>query len=76
MIKTLSDFYYQQLSNPKKDAFTQKENGKWTSLSTEEFIKKAKQFSSGLIQLGIQKGDKVAVISNNRTEWHLIDLAV
>ncbi|PCI96815.1 MAG: long-chain fatty acid--CoA ligase [Flavobacteriales bacterium] len=76
MIKTLSDFYYQQLSNSKKDAFTQKENGKWTSLSTEEFIKKAKQFSSGLIQLGIQKGDKVAVISNNRTEWHLIDLAV
>lgn len=77
MIKTLSEFYYHQLSNkPKKDAFTQKEDGKWVSLSSEEFIKKAKQFSTGLLNLGIQKGDRVAVISNNRTEWHLTDLAV
>ena len=43
MIKTLSEFYYYQLNNnPKKDAFTQKENGKWNSVSIEEFIKKAK----------------------------------
>ena len=76
MIKTLAQFYYHQLSSPIKDAFTQKENGKWISLSTEEFINKAKQFSSGLIKLGVQKGDRVAVISNNRTEWHLTDLAV
>lgn len=77
MIKTLPEFYYHQLSNkPKKDAFTQKEDGKWVSLSSEEFIKKAKQFSTGLLNLGIQKGDRVAVISNNRTEWHLTDLAV
>jgi long-chain acyl-CoA synthetase len=77
MIKTLSDFYYHQLNNnPRKDAFTQKENGKWVSVSIEEFINKAKQFSSGLINIGIQKGDRVAVISNNRTEWHLTDLAV
>ena len=77
MIKTLAEFYYYQLNNnPKKDAFTQKENGQWVSVSTEEFINKAKQFSTGLINLGIQKGDRVAVISNNRTEWHLTDLAV
>jgi long-chain acyl-CoA synthetase len=77
MIKTLSQFYYHQLKNdPKKDAFTQKENGEWISLSTSDFIKKANQFSTGLINLGIKKGDKVAVISSNRTEWHLTDLAV
>ena len=77
MIKTLSEFYYYQLNNnPKKDAFTQKENGKWVSVSIEEFIIKSKQFSTGLINLGVQKGDRLAVISNNRTEWHLTDLAV
>ncbi len=76
MIKTLSDFYYNQLNDPKKDAFTQKENGVWTSLSTEDFVTKGKQFSSGLIQLGIKKGDRIAVISSNRTEWHLTDMAV
>ena len=77
MIKTIPQFYYHQLTNdPKQDAFTQKENGSWVSLSTAEFINKAKQLSSGLINLGIKKGDRVAVISNNRTEWHLTDLAV
>ncbi|MBL4594925.1 MAG: long-chain fatty acid--CoA ligase [Flavobacteriales bacterium] len=77
MIKTLSEFYYHQLDNrPKKDAFTQKENGEWVSLSIADFIIKAKKFSTGLINLGLEKGDRVAVISNNRTEWHLIDLAV
>jgi long-chain acyl-CoA synthetase len=76
-IKTLSDFYYHQLANnPKKDAFTQKEKGEWVSLSSEEFINKSKQLSKGLLDLGINKGDRIAVISNNRTEWHLVDLAV
>ena len=77
MIKTIPQFYYHQLANdPKQDAFTQKENGSWVSLSTAEFIKKAKQLSTGLINLEINKGDRVAVISNNRTEWHLTDLAL
>ena len=77
MIKTISDFYYYQLANkPKKDAFTQKENGKWHSLSSDEFITCAKKLSSGLIQIGIKTGDRVAIISNNRTEWHLADLAL
>ena len=76
MIKTLSDFYYHQLTNnPKQDAFTQKEDGEWVSISIEDFIGKAKRFSSGLLSLGVKKGDRVAVISNNRTEWHLTDLA-
>jgi len=77
MIKTISDFYYYQLANkPKKDAFTQKENGKWHSLSSDEFITRAKKLSAGLIQIGIKTGDRVAIISNNRTEWHLADLAL
>ena len=60
MIKTLAQFYYHQLDNkPKKDAFTQKENGQWISLSSQEFIDKANQFSTGLLKLGIKKEDKI-----------------
>ena len=76
-IKNLSDFYYHALKNqPKADAFTQKENGKWVSLSSQELIDKAILFSKGLLDLGVKKGDRIAVISNNRIEWHLIDLAI
>ncbi len=77
MINTIADFYYFALNNnPKKDAFTQKENGKWVSTSIQKFIEKANKFSSGIIELGLLKGDRVAIISNNRTEWHLTDLAM
>ena len=76
-IKILADFYYYQLENdPKKDAFTQKERGVWKEMSSKDFITKATQISKGLLGLGIEKGDKIAVISNNRTEWHLMDLSV
>jgi long-chain acyl-CoA synthetase len=76
-IKNLSDFYYHALNNqPKADAFTQKENGKWVSLSSQELIDKAILFSKGLLDLGVKKGDRIAVISNNRIEWHLTDLAI
>ena len=76
-IKNLSDFYYHALNNqPKTDAFTQKENGKWVSLSSQELIDKAILFSRGLLDLGVKKGDRIAVISNNRIEWHLTDLAI
>ena len=75
-VKTIFDFYYFAAENkPKKDAFTQKEMGSWVSVSSQEFIVKSKQFSTGLLKLGIKKGDRIAIISNNRTEWHLTDLA-
>lgn len=49
---------------------------KWTSYSTKEFISTANKLSQGLLQIGLQKGDKVAIISTtNRPEWHFIDLA-
>lgn len=75
-IKTIVDFYYHQLKNPKEDAFTQKVKGEWVSVSTQELVEKAKNFSLGLLKMGVKKGDRIAMISNNRTEWHLTDLAV
>ena len=48
----------------------------WTSCSTQEFISTAHKLSQGLLQLGLQKGDKTAIISTtNRPEWHFTDLA-
>lgn len=77
MIKTIVDFYYYPVEHKHKDdAFTQKENGKWVSISSSDFVNKAQQYSTGLTLIGIKKGDRVAIISNNRTEWHLTDLAL
>ena len=68
---------YQQEHFPLKDALVTKYDGKWKSLSTDEYIQQADQISRGLIELGIQPDDKIAIISsNNRTEWNVVDIGV
>lgn len=77
-ITRLFDFAYYQLENVKlPDALVSKQDGVWTKTSSQEYIDKANTISRALIRLGIQKNDKIAIISsNNRTEWHIIDVGV
>lgn len=63
-------------NNPKDDAFSVKRNGKWEKFSTQEIKQKADYFSSVLISLGFQKGDKILTISNNRPEWNIADIGM
>ncbi|MAC95558.1 MAG: long-chain fatty acid--CoA ligase [Flavobacteriales bacterium] len=77
MIKRIFDLHFHQLNNyPKNDALTAKVNGKWEPISTQSFIDQAEAFASGLLELGLKSGDKIALISNNRPEWHIVDLGI
>jgi len=77
MLERIFDFHYNQLSQfPKKDALTDKINGKWVPTSTQSMIEQAEALASGLIELGLQPGDKVGLISNNRSEWLITDLGI
>lgn len=77
-VTRIFDFPLYQLENhPLKKAFTTKYNGEWISISTQEFIEQYNYVSKGLLELGIQKNDKIAVISsNNRTEWNILDMGI
>ncbi|NNE33132.1 MAG: long-chain fatty acid--CoA ligase [Winogradskyella sp.] len=77
-ITRLFDFPYYQLQNkPNDKALVTKYNGKWTPISTQEYIDKANAISRALLKLGIQKNDKIAVISTtNRTEWNIMDIGI
>jgi long-chain acyl-CoA synthetase len=73
----LFDFYDYQLKHfPKEDALAGKVNGKWEKYSTQEVIDTANALSTGLMEKGIKPGDKIAIISNNRPEWVITDLAI
>ena len=74
----LFDILENQVNNlPVKRALNTKYNGTWVSTSSEEFLEQSNQISRGLLQLGLSKGDKVAIISsNNRTEWCIVDIGV
>jgi long-chain acyl-CoA synthetase len=79
----LFDFLYYQLDNfPKADLFTAKINGLWTPLSTQEIANTVNKLSAGLLKMGyggndmtVEKQDKIALISKNRPEWLILDLA-
>ncbi len=77
-VTRLFDFPYYQLETYNlKDAFSTKYNGKWETISTQEYINKANQLSRGLLKMGLQPNDKVAIIStNNRNEWNICDIGV
>ena len=77
-IKFIFDFPTHQLENFNLNkAFTTKYNGKWESTSTEEYISQYNHVSRGLLKLGIQANEKIAVISTtNRTEWSILDMGV
>ena len=77
-ITRLFDFPYHQLEkyNLSKSLVT-KHNGQWEATSTQEYINKANAISRALLRMGIQKNDKIAIIStNNRTEWHIMDVGI
>ncbi|MDY0986061.1 AMP-dependent synthetase/ligase [Flavobacterium sp. CFBP9031] len=77
-ITRLFDFpYYQQETYNLPVALATKKNGVWEKTSSEEYIAKANAISRALLRMGVQKDDKIALISsNNRTEWNIMDIGI
>jgi long-chain acyl-CoA synthetase len=68
---------------PKPDMMAAKEKGKWRQYSTKEISETVNALAGGLSALGvsgndltIEHQDKIAIISNNRPQWLITDLAV
>lgn len=67
--------YYQQKHFPQQNSLVYKENNKWKSYSTQEFIDIANQVSRALLKLGVQPNDKIAIIVPvNQPTWHFVDI--
>jgi long-chain acyl-CoA synthetase len=60
----------------KSDALSYKINDVWENLSGARVIERIKRIALGLAELGVKAGDRVAIISENRPEWSLTDLAI
>ncbi|MGV3639557.1 MAG: AMP-dependent synthetase/ligase [Adhaeribacter sp.] len=64
---------YQLEHYPQSDCLTAKIQGQWVPMSTAEVIEQTRQLSLGLLEAGIRKDDKIAIISMNRPEWLIAD---
>ena len=61
--------------NKKADALSYKNGNSWKHISGAESVEKIKRLALGLSDLGVKSGDRIAIISENRPEWSLTDLA-
>lgn len=53
-----------------------KREGKWERISAANYRKNVDAFSLGLLQMGFNKGDKIASVMHNRPEWNFIDFGM
>lgn len=61
---------------PNFPMFSFKKDNEWVKISNTEFIEQVNKTSKGLVALGVQPGEKVALISENRVEWNILDFAI
>ncbi|MEO6524850.1 MAG: long-chain fatty acid--CoA ligase [Mucilaginibacter sp.] len=61
---------------PMGDMLAYKENGAWTKYESKQVTDIIDNVSHGLLELGIKKDDKVAIMSGNRPEWNFCDFGI
>jgi long-chain acyl-CoA synthetase len=75
--QTIPHFCFEAFrSYNKTDALAYKVEDVWKYFSGHDVIDRVKRIAAGLAAFGIKAGDRVAIISENRPEWSLVDLAI
>jgi long-chain acyl-CoA synthetase len=73
--RTLVDIFRNLEKTPKPDLLLVKKSGAWTPISTAQFMDSVKAVSCALETLGVKPGGRVALLSENRPEWAMVDFA-
>lgn len=63
-------------SKASKAALREKVAGEWREITYAGLWDRVRHFAAGLAGLGVERGDRVAIMSNNRPEWPVTDLAI
>lgn len=74
--RTFDILSYLEKNHPSQKNLSVKRNGKWDSFSTADYRRNVDNFSLGLLAQGFKKGDKIAIVTNNRPEWNFIDFGM
>ena len=75
-IETLIDLYRHAIARNSGDLLNFKQGGSWRVMSASEFSSLVRISTMGLYALGVRSGDHVGLLSENRHEWTIADLAV
>jgi long-chain acyl-CoA synthetase len=76
-IRTLCDMLVNLERHYRKPVLLRhKAAGAWRDISTDEFVARVRSLGMGLVSLGAGKGDRVAILSENRPDWTAFDHAI
>jgi long-chain acyl-CoA synthetase len=75
-VRTLCDIFLSAAASGKPDLLISKVGGAWRPISAADFGFTVRALSLGLNSLGVQPGDRVAILSENRPEWAMADYAI
>ena len=73
--KTLAGMVLQAVDEYDGAALRYHDGDDWTDVSYDELGEAVREIAGGLISLGVEQGDRVAIFSDTRAEWTLADLS-
>lgn len=74
-IRTINDLFYRIVERDHPRVMLYKQTVKWLPISSQELYRNAVGVAKTLSEWAIRKGDRVAILSENRPEWSTADFA-
>jgi long-chain acyl-CoA synthetase len=77
-METIVDMFFRitdRYRGTSRPVYLQKHSGQYTGISYDQLRKDVEAYAAGLDRLGVEAGDRVAIVSENRYEWVLTDFA-
>lgn len=74
--ETLLDLFRDAASREKPNLLNYKQDGQWRTISSKELAAKVRTMAMALYALKVKPGDHVAILSENRVEWTMADMAI
>jgi len=75
LIETIAELFYGAVAYDLPDALAHKKHGKFRPYSHQEILTKVERLALALREKGLRPGDRLAILSENRPEWAMVDFA-
>lgn len=73
-LQTLVDlFHLVDHEHKRSNILNYKRSGSWIAMSSQEMLDRIHAIAAGLHAIGVHHGDRVAILSDSRVEWTLVD---
>src|SRR3954451_3244654 len=75
-LKTINDVFFAVVDRQTPRVMAYREGANWKYISSQDFYRRVVATAKWLQLQGVKKGDRVAILSENRPEWAIADFAI